>query len=234
MARNLSIPAVVGALFLTGAQLMAGGPPRLCLPVDGVNSGNAEACTRRLTGALGDKVDRLELRQNEAQWYALFRLARDVRLSEVEAALAGSPFSVPRDRLRLFGHVTLEVENGAAKHDKLTGDLGALKYVSVGESDNGKGVLLVTVDMPYPEDAGRETAAFGRVPFARQAFRRTDFSSGVATKSEQPASADTLPSYIAMRDALAKHDARLKDLRWSANLGCRMLGCVSIPAAPGA
>ena len=78
-----------------------------------------------------------------------------VKLSDVEAALDGSIFSVPRDKLRVFGHVTLEVKT-RARPEELENDLAAMEFVSVGESKTDQDVLLVTVDMPYWRSFGAE------------------------------------------------------------------------------
>jgi hypothetical protein len=116
----------------------------------------------------------------------------------------------------------------------LISDLAALKYVAVGESKPEKGALLMTLAMPYPQNSGRQATDFGKIPFGKEIFRRMEASSGVSTRSEQPATARTLPSFVAVRDVLAKHNVSLKDLRWSTEYACRMVGCVTVPAAEAA
>jgi hypothetical protein len=227
MSRMLSIAVSSALLFSARGQLLAGGPPRLCLPLDGVTAEKGDDCIRRLAGALGDRVAKVELRQNDGQWYAISHLRKDVRLSEVEAALAGSPFSVPRDRLRLFGHVQLEVELRSGEPAGLIAGLKGLEHVAVDGSKAGKGALLVTLDVPYPEHAGR-TLDLASVPFAKETFRRT-FGSAKGTSPEPPAAAPALPRHSAVRDVVAKHAAVLKDVRWSVSHGCRMLGCIALP-----
>ncbi len=48
MIRKLSIPTVAALFLLIPAKLMAGGPPRLFMPLDGVTAANADECAKRL------------------------------------------------------------------------------------------------------------------------------------------------------------------------------------------
>jgi hypothetical protein len=232
MSRKLSLSAVAAACLLIAAQAMAGGPPRLCIPIDGVTPGNAELCAKRLDTALGTRVWRyagrpeLQVRQSGEQWYAVFHLDQDVALSEIEAALKGSEFSVPRDRLRLFGHVTLVIE-GRQLPEGLTTDLTALEHVRFGASKQEQRSVLATVDMPYPVmDAERDRASL-----AWEQFQWTDYSSNWAPghNAGAPATRATLPGIDDLRQVIVRHDAKLKDVRWSALWGCRPLGGVVVP-----
>jgi hypothetical protein len=215
-------------LLLLPDRLIAGGPPWLCLPVDGVTEGNVKACADLLTTKLESQLwpeDReIQIRQRSNQWYLTFYMKTHVALSDVEAALQGSGFSVPRNRLRLFGHAILEIDARTPPPKELLADLEALRFVSVGETEDKEDRLLVLVDMPYPEDGDRD-----RDSVAWDAFRRNDFASDPATRSEPPATSQTLPGYDAFRDVVAKHKGSLKDIRWSGALGCRPLGCVAAP-----
>jgi hypothetical protein len=239
MFRMLSGTAVAAVFLMIPAQLMAGGPPRLCLPIDGVTADNATMCAKRLADTLGDKLwphsrpRGVEMRQNEKQWYAMFTPMQAVKLSEIDAALKGSAFSVPRDKLRLFGHVILAVDNRSAPPKELMTELEAMEYVSVAESKRAKGLLLVTVDMPYPRHFGKQTTHFGSVPLSKEIFRRTDFSSDASTKNESPATSRDLPSFNALCAVVEKHNATLRDLSWSNRWACRMLGCVAVLKTDG-
>jgi len=224
MFRKLAIPTIAIGLLLTPVQLMAGGPPRLCVPIDGVTAENAAQCAKLLAKSLGDEVDHVAVRQNEKQWYATFNFNREhVSLSDIEAALKGSPFSVPRDKLWLFGHVMLEIDPGKASLDKLVADLKGLKYVSVTESRRKDSLLFVTLAMPYPTYFGRRTADFAKTPISTESFGETFDDS---PKVDRPAKVQELPSYAALRSVVEKHNASLKGLRWNC-WGCRVLGSVA-------
>jgi hypothetical protein len=234
MLLRIAGPAVVVMLFLIlPAQLIAGGPPWLCLPLEGVAAENAGACGELLTSKLGDKVwhypgsERgVRVLEYEGQWYAAFYIGEHVGLHDVESGLMGSEFSVPRNKLRLFGHAILAIEK-AAKPEELLADLEALSHVSVAESETPEGRLLVTVDLPYPPDArDRERPYVGW-----DSFQRGDFSSDQSTRSEAPVTAGDLPGYEAFRRAVEKHGGRLTDIRWNASYACRPLGCVTAAAA---
>jgi hypothetical protein len=231
MFRAIWLFVVAAVLLLWPARLIAGGPPWLCLPVDGVTADNVKECTDLLTDKLKGKFapnraryNNVELHNHANQWYLTFYMGEDVGLREVEAALKGSRFSVPRDRLRLFGHVILEIDAGKATDKQLLAALEALNYVSVAKSEHKDDLLLVTVDMPYPvEDNRRENLTAGW-----DKFERNDFASDQATKSEPAATPRTLPSYEAFRGIVAKHKASLKDIRWSTHYACRPLGGVAV------
>ncbi len=239
MIRLLSATAIAAVFLMIPTQLLAGGPPRLCLPIDGVTADNAEMCATRLVDRLGGKLWQharprgVEIRQNEKQWYAMFTPREAMKLSEIDAALKGSRFSIPRDKLRFFGHVILAVDIRSTPAKELMTDLEAMVYVSVAESKRTKGLLLVTVDMPYPRHFGIQATNIGSVPLSKEIFRRTDFSSDASTKSEPPATAHDLPSFNLLQAVVAKHNATLRDVRWSDRWACRTLGCVAIPKADG-
>src|SRR5262249_24449616 len=151
-----------------------------------------------------------------SQQYVVFHMAKDVSLSDVEAALKGSGFTVPRDKLRLFGHVILEVDAHAAPHDKLAADLGTIKGAVVDKSELKDGLLNVTLEMPYPSSRGNsgQTRKVGWASFDRQDFGPESM------KSESAVTAQGLPTYSAVQKALAKDDATLKDVRWSTVYSC--------------
>jgi hypothetical protein len=231
MSRTLSLFTVAAVLLLSPARLIAGGPPWLCLPVDGVTPDNVKQCADLLGAKLKDKMSQhpgwdrgVEMRKHDNQYYLAFYMGEDVGLREVEAALAGSRFSVSRDRLRLFGHVILEIDARKATDKELLAALEALNHVSVAKSEHEDDLLVVTVDMPYPvEDNRRE-----RLTAGWEKFHRNDFASDQATKSEPAATSRSLPSYEAMRSIVARHKATLKDVRWSTNYACRPLGGVAV------
>ena len=232
MLRRIPFLAVAAALLLFPSSLLAGGPPWLCLPIDGVTKDNAGDCAELLTTKLKSKLNPhiaqprgIEMRQHADQWYLTFYMGDDVRLSDVEAALRGSDFSMPHKRLHLFGRVILEIDAGT-QAKQLLSDLEALDYVSVAETESTKDLLQVTIDMPYPAGNRPEedTLAFDK-------FERNDFASDPATRSEPPATAKALPSFSALRDVAARHDVTLKDVRFSTNYVCRALGGVAVSDA---
>jgi hypothetical protein len=213
---------------LIPCQLFAGGPPWLCLPIDGVTADNASQCARRLADASGRPLgeDGVEMREEREQWYARISMRKDVTLRQVAEALQDSPFVVPREKLRLFGHAILEIDIGAATADRLLADLEAMEYVAVERSITERGLLVVTVDMPYPVPVGpshRESVRW-------DTFQRNEFSTP-SPRSETPATARMLPSHQAFRDVVAKHHAALKDIRWSTRYACRPLGAAVYPPA---
>src|SRR5688572_30395535 len=130
MLRQLSLWTVLCLFLLVPAQALAGGPPWLCLPVEGVTPGNAAAGAELLTRKLGPWLSPhvrgerdVQLRRHGDQWRLTFYMGKDVRLSDVETALRGSGYSVPRDKLRMFGHAILEIEAPAGTEDNLVAAL---------------------------------------------------------------------------------------------------------------
>src|SRR5262249_47300773 len=158
MCRRLASYAVVVLVLLIPSRVLAGGPPWLCLPIDGTADENLKATNDLLTAKLQSKLfppdvfRGLAILQQGVQSYATLFIKEDVSLGEVESALKGSGISVPRDRLQLFGYVTLEIDPRAANTKELLADLDALDHVSIATSENKDGLLLVTIDMPYPDD----------------------------------------------------------------------------------
>jgi hypothetical protein len=215
MSHKLSAFAVAAALSLLPGELLAGGPPRLCLPIAGVTADNASACAKLIRDGLGDKRGLrapVEVRRHEGQAYVVFPFnVERLKLSNVEAALEGSAFSIPREKLRVFGLVTLEIEVGKAPTDGLIRDLAALEHVAVDESARDKGMLRVTLKTPYS--------------FTRDIFAELERAEN-APQSDSRATVRTLPRYVVLRDIATKHDSTLRDLHWEC-WGCRVLGCVA-------
>jgi len=232
MSRKPLSLAVAALFLLFPASLIAGGPPWLCLPIDGVTTANAKASAELLTTKLIDKISphtrgghTVEVREHSGQWYLTFHMGDNVGLGDVEAALKGTNLSIPRDRLRLFGHVILEVDAQKSTPEKLLADLDALNYTAIEKSEPKDDRLLVTIDLPYPvEDGNRE-----RGSVAWDSFSRNDLSFDQAARSDPPATPETLPSYKAFRDVVTRHKASLKDIRWSQQYACRPLGGVTLP-----
>jgi hypothetical protein len=204
------------------------------LPVDGITGENAEACSKLLDSKLENKLwtrssqlHGVKLTGRTNQWYLAFYMDKDVRLSDVQAALQGSDFSIPQDRLHLFGHVILEIEAPEASRQALLAGLEALPHVSVEESKTQENRLLVTVDMPYPANGKEDLESVGW-----DKFQRNDFNSNQSTHPRMPATTKELPSYQTIHDVVAKHNASLKDIRWSTRYACRPLGGVAEPRPP--
>jgi hypothetical protein len=236
MYRQPSFFAMVTLLGLAGGQVEAGGPPMLCLPIDGVTAENAQECTKLLSAKLENKLfppsddfRPIEVREFGNQWYVTFFFVEDVALSEVEAALNGSSYSIPRDRLHFFGHILLEIDAGATPPKDLMAGLDALEYISVGESDTKQNRMLLAVDMPYPKQDLR------RAPQAvnDNTFQWNDLSSDPSAKSQEPATAEQLPNYSAFNAVLARHDAKLHNIRWTVDNACRAVGAVAVNKADG-
>jgi hypothetical protein len=231
MCCRLSAAAIIAATLMFPTLLVAGGPPRLCLPIDGVTADQVEACAKLLTEKLAAKISPdpyggVRMHEYKDQRYFSFYMGEDVRLSQIEAALKGSGFSVPRGRLRFFGHAVLEVETGDAQVNDMLSALEKVDHVSVDQSQlkHEKERLLVTVDMPYPvEDRPREERA------GWETFARCDFSSDQSTRSEAPTTAEKLPDYGAFRDVLAKYNVSLTDICWDPQYACRPQGGVAVP-----
>ena len=161
------------------------------------------------------------------EWYVLFSLNGDqLALDKLDAAFKGSPFSIPRDNLRLFGEVVLEVEIDEARAPKLLTDLKTVRHFKVEETKRDKGTLLVTAVTLYPPHMGAETADFGKKPIEKELFgvERSDF----APKADPPATARDLPAYAGLRAVVEKNNGSLKGLRWKL-LGCHVQGGVAIP-----
>jgi hypothetical protein len=218
MSRSVTHFLVAALLVLPTARAWAGGLPMLCLPVTGASSDRADATTQRVAAALGKGVDRTSLRQNGGQWYLAFHFNRDhVRLAEIDAALKNGPVSVPRDRLRLFGDVILEIDIAEAATEKLLTDLASLKHASMAESKRERETLLVQLNLPAPVTEFRAPDEFGKVSFDDQTFQRAT-GSAVALGD--------LPTYEMLRKVVDKYDGKLIGLRWNC-WGCRALGCVA-------
>jgi hypothetical protein len=225
MFAKLSL-SVIAALLLSAAPLLAGGLPRLCLPVDGVTAGNSADCAKRVAGALGDRAEQIEMLQNDKQWYVLAAINGDqADLGKLDAAFKGSPFSIPRDRLRLFGPMTLEVQIDESATAKFLADLKAVKHLRIEESKRDRGTLFVTVTTPLSRHFGREAADFGKVAFDQERFGAEPNDFGL--KADPPATARDLPSYAGLRAVVEKHNGTLKGVRWKL-LGCHVQGAVAV------
>lgn len=225
-------PLIAAAAFLLfPGLLMAGGPPRLCLPIDAAAAAPAGSIADVLNEKLPGKLisdngpyGRTEVVRHRDQNYLAFYFAEDLRLSDVDAALKKAGFHIPRDRLRLFGHAILEFELGDVRPKELLTAIETLDHVAVIKSVSNSGRLLVTVDVPYPVlpqgQSHRDSVGWDK-------FERNEYSSIRPTKNEPQATADTLPSYNALRDVAAAHKVSLKDVVWSTEYACRAVGAVA-------
>jgi hypothetical protein len=226
MCARFSFSLAASAVLMFQSTVLGGGPPRLCLPVDGVTAATASQCAERIAQALGDRLEgKVVVRENDKQWYVLFHYdARRVTLAELDQALNGSAFSIPRDKLRLFGHVMLEFKVDEAAEQKLLADLKKVKHLTIEESKRDNGMLLVTAVMPYPAARARDTEGFASRPISEERFgaEPTD----LAPRTTRPATARDLPSYDAIRKIVETHDGSLKGIRWE-GWACRVLGAVA-------
>lgn len=235
MFQTLSKAVFALAIVLVPAQLLAGGPAWLCVPIDGLTPANQERCTSLLGDALEGSLftfdngqPAIKIERHEDQWYATFHLKNDVRLSEMERAFKGSPFSIPRDRLRLFGHVILEIQSSPTAVENVKDQLDALEYIAVSEVKPGGSLTEITIDMPYPTRMSRQSDG---TRFWEDAYQWNDLNTFTAPKNP-PTTSQALPGPKDLSKLLARHDAELKDLRWSPVFHCRAIGCVAIPKAP--
>jgi hypothetical protein len=231
MFQKLSLAAALALSLLAPSRIFAGGPPWLCLPIDGITQDNASACTALIEAKLKDKLwMNPEVRSGAAihydgsQAYLTFYMKEDVSLGDIEESLKGSEFSIPRDKIRLFGHVILEVDTEKTPVKEVAAALDAMDHVSIAESDENNGKLLVTVEMPYPVVDNRPNP----VDLRWDKFAKNDYNSVDSKKSESPVGPENLPGYHAFRAVLARHGASLQDVRWNSNYACRALGCVSV------
>jgi len=221
--RNL----VFAVLLSLPTAVFAGGPPWLCLPIDGVTEKTAPACAELLTKNLHDKLWKdgdlsVKVVAYEGQWYATFSMGTEVTLGDVEEALKGSKLSVVKGNLRLFGHVILEIDPQKGSAKDLALKLDEIKEVSIEETASKEGKLLVTIDMPYPaHDSSKERGTIGWTT-----FQRSDLSSDVSDRS--PKTAADLPTYDDLQAVVSKCGGKLKDLHWSQNFACRTLGGVTV------
>jgi hypothetical protein len=213
------------AFLLCPANLLAGGPPLLCLPIDGVTDANAPAFVKRVTDALGDRAAAVELRRNEGRWYALLTYRTEVSLGELDAALKDTSFSIHRENLHLFGHLTLEMKIDEANAKGLIEELKRMKYVTVEGSECKKERLRVTVVMPYPPFFGSQRDDFCKEPFSKLTFGSV--LSDFAPRNDCAATNRDLPGYKVLRESIEKHNGTLKDLRWS-GWACRVLGGIAV------
>jgi hypothetical protein len=217
--------AVLLVLSLSPAAF-AGGPPWLCLPIDGVTEKTAPACAELLSTKLQDKLWKdggersVKVVPYEGQWYATFSMGTDVTLGEVEAALKGSKLSVAKGSLRLFGNVILEIEPQKGSAKDFVARLDEIKEVSIAKTATKEGKLLVTIDMPRPvHDPTKKLGTIGWTT-----FHRSDLSTEVSDRS--PQTVDDLPTAHDLQKVVSKCGGNLKDLRWSDDFRCQMLGGV--------
>jgi hypothetical protein len=227
-SRILAVAAAIG-VSLCSLPAMAGGPPWLCLPVAGVNSDNADQCAQLVVKALGEKIwhdpqraSAVMLQEDQNQHYLVLYLRHNVRLSDIEKIFEGTEFTIPREKLHLFGHVVLEIECDDDAQGELLESLKQLQHVSVAESERDSKLLRVTVDMPYPEIV--EQAGGDHVGWDR--FVRMDYSSDQKTRNEPPASVDMLPTYGGFESVISDHQGSLRTVCWSVEHACRPLGAV--------
>jgi hypothetical protein len=223
--------ALVASLQLTA---LAGGPPWVSVPIDGVNAKNSQACAEKIGAALKDKIfpgseaySGVNIGEHNGQHYAMFHMQKDVTLSDVEAALRGTSFTIPRDKIRLFGHTVLEVQADEAQGKKLLADLESLNPVWVAESNQADKKLRVTLEMPYPAETtgGRPSQ---KSVGTWQKYQRNDFMQE-GPKTDDVYAVAELPTYNTLRDTIAKSGGKLEDVRWSTQYACRAVGCIVAP-----
>jgi hypothetical protein len=224
MLRTLSATAVAGLVVLMSMDLRAGGPPLLCLPVDGVTEANTAECTARLAKGLGDTLwtrtppAATRLEKHDGQWYALLYLSgqRDVKLSDIDDALKGSDFSVPRGVLHFVGQVQLEVDLPVSAQEAVLKDLSAIDRVEVEQVSRTPKGMLVTLVLAESD--------------RRDVFQLLKPPSTNSSESTSTLTAASLPSYAALCELMSRHDARLNDVAWSARWACSTFGSLAVAA----
>lgn len=188
------------AALLAAAPLHAGGLPRLCLPVEGVTDANAARCAELLSTALGERRSgggeaAVEMRQHRGRHYALMALRREVALSEIEAALRDSDFTIPREQLLVVGMAVVETRFANGRAEAVAAALP--EGLQTAAKQDGRRLSLTIGDPHW----------IARDLFDQPAVDRT-----------------TTITYTALRDTLARHGASLSDIRWVPRYGCRMFG----------
>jgi hypothetical protein len=233
MFRKHSILAA-GILLASIQAALAGGPPWVAMPVDGVTAENSKVCAEKIAAGLKDKIfqrtdfqgseqyNGVKIGEKNGQYYAMFHMEKDVALSDVEAALKGSGLSVPLDKLRLFGHVVLEVRADDVQAKQLLADLKSLHQTWIVDSKRDSKMLSVTLETPYPFQNGDRPS---QQMVGWEKYQRNNFD-GTPSSSDPIVSAAELPTYGALREIVSKDRAELVDLRWCTQYACRAVGCV--------
>jgi hypothetical protein len=236
MLRKHSILAA-GILLASIQTVLAGGPPWVPIPIDGVTAENSKACAEKIAAGLKDKIfqrtdfqgaeqyNGVNIGEKNGQRYAMFHIEKDVTLGDVQAALKGSLSSVPLDKLHLFGHVVLEVRADEAQAKRLLADLKSSNQTWIVDSKQNGNTLSVTLEMPYPFQNG-DRPSQQMVGWTQ--YQRNNFE-GAPSSSDPIVSAAELPTYSALREIVSKDKAELVDLRWSTQYACRAVGCVVAP-----
>jgi hypothetical protein len=224
--------AVTVLSWLVPIALVAGGPPWLSLPIEGVAASQVDACSSSIAEKLKGKIQQLNgqsqpvhFQQESKQWHVEFYLADDVTLSDVDAAVRSCGLSIARDRMHLFGHAVLEINTRSKSSKELLSELERMKFVSIVKSETNEKDhrLIVTVEMPYPTEFERPGSASAKLSNrARFEFASDQF------KSDGVATANMLPTYKALSEAVAKHNGELKEIRWSTEYACRPVGAVAV------
>lgn len=220
MSRLTTVSIVAITLSFLTAPLMAGGYPRLCLPIDVLRVTSAGDDFEFPVDSLREQLqrwyghDRVKLQQDEGQWYAILTLTDDISLRELSVVLKGSPFFVPKERLALFGMVILDLQVDPAATAGLLDDFDELAGVSVEQSERTTGPLHVTLEMPYR--------------ITHDVFGEPRAAKTVDGKPNPKGS--SLPTYLALEDVATRHNAKIHDVRWTTKYGCRMVGCLSVAA----
>jgi hypothetical protein len=225
-------------MFVSLQTALAGGPPWVAVPIDGVTAENSKACAAKLAEGLKDKIFRGEFQgaeqysggnigEKNGQRYAMFHMQKDVTLSDVEAALKGTGATVPHDKCRLFGHVILEVRADDAQAKQLLSDLKSLNQTWIVDSKQNDKTLTVTLETPYPFENGNRPS---QQMVGWDKFQRNNFE-GTPSPADPIVVATELPTYSSLTEIVNKNKAKLVDLRWSTQYACRAVGCVVAPDA---
>lgn len=203
MFRKLTVTVVAVALLMLPAQLMAGGLPRLCLPINNVTSmKSADECSKQIADFFGKRIEGVTMQDHKGQWYATILLRQDVSLTDVYDALAGSSFSLPRERLTLIGPARLSIKVRTKFLEGFFSDLAKIEGLAIDEKSRDERGLLVTIN---------------------QSNLCRDLNDATRT---------TRPSYDAVKELLAGHNAELTDVGWSGKWHCRgVCGCLVTPVA---
>jgi hypothetical protein len=238
MFRKHSI-LVAGIVLASIQTALAGGPPWVVIPIEGVTAENSKACAEKIAAGLKNKIFQgaewqgadqykgVNISEKNGQRYAMFHMEKDVTLGDVQTALKGSGASIPLDELHLFGHVILEVRADHAQSKQLLADLKSLNQTWIVDSKQNGNTLSVTLETPYPFQNGDRPS---QQMVGWEKYQRNNFD-GTPAASEPIVSAAELPTYRALREIVSKDKAELVDLRWSTQYACRAVGCVVAPEA---
>ncbi len=198
MLRVTLVSVLAIAMLATPAQLIAGGPARLCLPINEVTEKNSKECSNQIKDFLGDRASDVRMQKHKGQWYATIWMREDIQLKDVHDALENSSFSVPSKKLILIGPAQLSIKVRTKYLKGFFEELAAIKGLKIDEQAKDGSNLLITIN---------------RSKLVR------DLNDSAKKKED-------FPSYDAIKKLLDGHNADLEQVRWNSRWHCQgIFGC---------